>query len=421
MKAKDHNQKDNKTIEYPIRISNSLIQSQYPILPTVDSHRILQLGLSGVCKNLHNNKNNKEALEAALTVSLKTKTLKDLFPSFNRAGNIHKRIDNATSIILQNNFIKTKKDHGNFKKTAFIDNIEYKDFHEIIITFMESTRECFNPESQFTRYVINNTVKLSTYQQIRIYELCYQYILSKQKYRTIDIPTFKQFVGIGKNKKVSDVIRELKACIDQINQKTNLEIEFNTIKTSRKITHIKFSFCRKDIHPLELINQEKQERQERKISIAINQNKQISNTNNTSNIKAQLIELGFKTAKLPSLLKIPAEVLTQAITATNKAKTKGFKKTMEACFFFQVGIIKSNDENPTKIEPVQLVGMFKDNLSIEAMKDLWDEFYAQLSQEQKAAYSGTNREQNKTTKQALERDFTTKFNRWIYEVKIRQQ
>ena len=411
MNNKEYKQEqDNKMTEHPIRISNSLIQSEYPVLPTVDSHRILQLGLSGACKNLHNNKNNKEALKTALTVSLKTQTLKDLFPSFNRAGNLHKRIDNATSIILQNNFIKTKKDHGNFKKTAFIENIEYKDFHEIIITFMESTRASFNPESEFTRYVINNTAKLSTYQQIRIYELCYQYMLSKQKYRTIDIPTFKQFVGIAKNKTTSNLILELKASVKQINLKTNLKLEIESLRTNRKITHLKFIFRDKNAHPLDGINQERQKKQ---ISDA-------SHASDTSNIKAQLTALGFKKAKLPSLLKIPAEVLLRAITATNKAKTKGFKKTMEACFFFQVGIFKRGDDDTTKIDPIQLVHLFKDNLSLETMKALWNEFYAQLSEGQKNAYSESNREKNTTVKEALDHDFNNKYNRWIYETKIKQ-
>jgi len=194
--------KNNKT-ERSLRISNALIESEYPVLPTVDSHRILQLALSGACQNLHNNKDNEKALKTALIVSLKTNSLEKLFPSFKKAGNIHKRIDKATNIILRNNFIETKKDAGNFKKTALIEDIEYIDYQEIVVTFFASTRKLFNPESKFTRYVINNTAELSTYQQIRIYELCYQYIISKNKYRIIDIPTFKRFIGVEKNKTTS--------------------------------------------------------------------------------------------------------------------------------------------------------------------------------------------------------------------------
>jgi hypothetical protein len=54
------------------------------------------------------------------------------------------------------------------------------------------------------------------------------------------------------------------------------------------------------------------------------------------------------------------------------------------------------------------------------MKDLWDEFYAQLSEGQKNAYSASNREKNTTVKEALDHDFNNKYNRWIYEAKIKQ-
>jgi hypothetical protein len=43
--------------------------------------------------------------------------------------------------------------------------------------------------------------------------------------------------------------------------------------------------------------------------------------------------------------------------------------------------------------------------------------YAQLSEEKKTAYSQTSREKNRITKEALDNDFTNKFNKWIYETK----
>jgi plasmid replication initiation protein len=90
---------------------------------------------------------------------------------------------------------------------------------------------------------------------LKICELCYQYITTGS--RKMEIQELKKFIGIGKNKTTSDLIRELKSSKKQINQKTNLEIEFITIKTSRKITHIKFNFCRTDQHPLDEINNKK--------------------------------------------------------------------------------------------------------------------------------------------------------------------
>ncbi len=63
--------------------------------------------------------------------------------------------------------------------------------------------------------------------------------------------------------------------------------------------------------------------------------------------------------------------------------------------------------------------MFKNNAGVERHA-LWSEFYAQLSEEKKTAYSQTSREKNRITKEALDNDFTNKFNKWIYETKIKQ-
>ena len=403
-----------KPKHYHIQKSNLLNEADYSALTandamSIDGYRILLMGMSNACTNLLNNPDAKDAL----TVCIKTQNLQSLFPSFSNAGNIHKRIDQATGAFIGQT-IKLYKDEGHWKKTMLISNIKYVGYSTLIVKFNETIRHLFNPESKFTRYLINDTAKLRSYQQIRIYELCYQYI--KIGERVIDITSLKRFVGINKHKTTSDLIREMKDCINQINKHTNLEIEFETIKTSRKITHIKFIFCRTDIHPLATINQERQRVDANRIS-------------KTNNIKDQLIALGFKKARLSSLLKIPVEVLTQAISATQKVKaTTGFNKSIEACFFYQVGIVKtqnitkhSSAESPTKIAPSQLVAMFKDNLSVKEMRGLWNEFYSQLSKEQQTAYSKTNTTTNKTTKVALELDFTIKFNRWIYETKIKQQ
>lgn len=376
-----------QTKKHEIQRSNLLIEANYNI-PSVDGYRIALMGMSKVCQNLLNNPLD----DKALTISIKTKTLKQLFPSFKNAGNIHERIDKATDDIGKNNTAKIYEDEGNWKKIAFIDEMEYKNSDELIVSFNEKTRQYFNTESKFTRYLLNDTVELSSYQQIRVYELCIQYL--KIGHRKIGIPTFKKFTGIKQNKTTSKLIQELKACILQINQKTNLEIELETIKTSRKITHIKFKFRRTDLHPLDEYSQQ------------------------NNNIKSQLIQLGFKQEKLKLLLKISPKTLIQAIAATQKVKDKnnGYKKSMEACFFYQIGIIKDDKH---KLEPIEIVHIFKENLNIQAKQELWNEFYTQLNKKEQDTYSEANKNKNETIKKALDTDFNNKYNRWIYETKIK--
>jgi plasmid replication initiation protein len=277
---------------------------------------------------IFSNEDKKNKLISQLTSSIKKEDLEKLFPSFKKAGNKHKRINAAVDSILKNNFIETLQDEGNFEKQVLIENIKYIDYNEIQIIVIAKMINKFNPNSKFTRYLINHTAKLSSYQQIRICELCYQYI--GVGLRKMEIQELKNFIGISKNKTTYKLIQELKACITKINNKTNLEIEFKTIKTSRKITHIKFIFCRTDLHPLDEINNKK------------------------NDLKAQLTDLGFKQERHKSLLKIPVEVLIPAINATKKTiEEKRIIKTIEACFYYQIGNL--TDKNGKKFTNLELV------------------------------------------------------------------
>jgi plasmid replication initiation protein len=139
-----------------------------------------------------------------LTASIEREDLEKLFPSFKKAGNKHKRIDNAVNAILKNNFIETRKDEGNFKKQVLVENIEYISYNKIQTTVIAKMINKFNPNSKFTRYLINHTAGLYSYQQIRICELCYQYITTGS--RKMEIQELKKFIGIGKNKTTSDLI-----------------------------------------------------------------------------------------------------------------------------------------------------------------------------------------------------------------------
>jgi hypothetical protein len=91
---------------------------------------------------------------------------------------------------------------------------------------------------------------------------------------------------------------------------------------------------------------------------------------------------------------------------------------MRGFFFSRVEYLSKNTN--TKITPVEIVQLFKDNLHIIEGRELWQEFYAQLNIKQQETYSKGNKDNNKLVKQALDNDFNNKFNKWIYETKIKQ-
>ena len=106
--------------------------------------------------------------------------------------------------------------------------------------------------SQFTQVALNNVANLSTTYSIRIYELCQQFIKAGE--RTVDLndlrgwldckDTYAQYRDFNK--------RVLKPSIDELNKKSNLDIEIMTHKKGRRITSISFIFKQKKQGVLDL-------------------------------------------------------------------------------------------------------------------------------------------------------------------------
>jgi len=93
----------------------------------------------------------------------------------------------------------------------------------------------------FTKLEFKQLVNLSSVYAIRIYELCKQY--EKIKERTIEIEKLKIMLGIEKTeyKLYGDFKkRVLEIAKREINEKTDINIDFEEIKTGRKVTSIKF-------------------------------------------------------------------------------------------------------------------------------------------------------------------------------------
>ena len=101
-------------------------------------------------------------------------------------------------------------------------------------------------KENFTKYQLENVLSLSSFYAIRIYELCKQY--EKIKERIIEVEKLKEILKIQDKyklyghfkKKVLDIAKR------EINEKTDINISFEEIKTGRKITSIKFLIEKKE-------------------------------------------------------------------------------------------------------------------------------------------------------------------------------
>ncbi|MGO1820106.1 MAG: replication initiation protein [Senegalia sp. (in: firmicutes)] len=102
-------------------------------------------------------------------------------------------------------------------------------------------------KEQFTRYQIENILRLRSNYSIRIYELLKQY--EKIGEREIEVKCLRTYLGILEDEysRFYDFERwVLKVSKEEINEHTDLDIDYKKIKTGRRITSILFKIEAKD-------------------------------------------------------------------------------------------------------------------------------------------------------------------------------
>lgn len=104
-----------------------------------------------------------------------------------------------------------------------------------------------NLKSHFTQLALSDMMQLTSIYSIRFYELLKQYELIKQ--REISIKELREHFGINDNEYAryndfkKDILERIKK---EINEKTDLKINYYEIKESRKIVAIKWTIIKKD-------------------------------------------------------------------------------------------------------------------------------------------------------------------------------
>jgi hypothetical protein len=321
-------------------------------------------------------------------VVINREEVENIFPSFKNSHLIKKRFNKVAQETKANSAIAIpiiEGDEVGFRFIPIIDSIKYNHIkQQIIMIFRPEAKEHLNPDSEKGNFDLDDVKNLgfiTSMKQVPIYNICHKNINLGSVKRSIE--ELRKLTNTPKDKFQQTghfISRVIKYQVNVINKNSILTIEVAPIKIGKKITHINFIISKKGTHPIEEINQK------------------------PNSINKQLTNLGFHGDKLRSFLKIPTEVLLLSINATQKEKIKGFHTTTMRGFFFSRVEYLSKNTN-TKITPVEIVQLFKDNLHIIEGRELWQEFYAQLNIKQQETYSKGNKDNNKLVKQALDNDF----------------
>lgn len=158
---------------------------------------------------------------------------------------LEQSIDKLMSRIIEIKLdTKNKKGERDILKITFVSSCIYRhSTSEIILRYDPNLKPYFLQLSQnFTKYFLKNILELKSFYAIRIYELLKQY--EKLKTRVITIEDLKEKLQITeKSYSIYNRFKEkvLLVAEREINEKTDLKVSFEEIKTVRKITAIKFN------------------------------------------------------------------------------------------------------------------------------------------------------------------------------------
>ena len=158
---------------------------------------------------------------------------------------LEQSIDRLMSRIIEIKLdTKNKKGENDILKITFVSSCIYShSTSEIILRYDPNLKPYFLQLSQnFTKYFLKNILELKSFYAIRIYELLKQY--EKLKERKIEIKELRDILQIKETeyKKYSHFKDKiLKTAEREINEKTDLKVSFEEVKTGRKITAIKFN------------------------------------------------------------------------------------------------------------------------------------------------------------------------------------
>ena len=97
-------------------------------------------------------------------------------------------------------------------------------------------------QSRFTTYKLRNIANLQSSHSIRLYELLQRF--NDKNYRVILIDDFRGALGLGDKYSLFKDLHKwvIKPSVEELNQRSDLVIEYETIKAGRTVTALAFTF-----------------------------------------------------------------------------------------------------------------------------------------------------------------------------------
>ena len=171
--------------------------------------------------------------------------------------NMYRVLNEATDRLMKR-IIKIEtideNDKKMFEKFAFISYAKYKEGEGYLIVSIDKHLKPYllQLKEQFSKVPLKYLFRLRSTYAVRLYELLKQY--ENTGYRVDYLPDLREMLGVEPEEypRFDNFDRRvLKQAIEEINEKTDLEVSYKKKKTGRRITHIEFEIRSKQGYTLQ--------------------------------------------------------------------------------------------------------------------------------------------------------------------------
>ena len=168
--------------------------------------------------------------------------VRDFFVSYRAGGSAYESMTKALSGLLKS-AIEIRIDENKWKGYSLLSSAEYDgDTRKVILRFSNEMKPFYlHLTSNYTSYLLRDVHQFQKAHTIRIYELCKQYFPKIRK-RKFELDQFKFLLSIEKKypkwQNLKD--RVISPSIIEINEHSDIFLEYEVLKTGRKITGILF-------------------------------------------------------------------------------------------------------------------------------------------------------------------------------------
>lgn len=226
--------------DYLVYKSNDIIHASYAL--TIKEQRLLLACIS----QIRSDKELGEKNSFTLTVD----EARDLFYSKKDRYNAYRDLVMATERLFDRKIIMSSEDGKKEMLTRWVSTVKFDHeemtatlfFHDEIKPYISQLKD------NFTKYRLKHVAELSSVYAIRIYEMIVAWHGQNKSFEEMAIDDFRLSLDLGLKYKQFGQLndRVIKTAVEQINERTNYDLEIQPKKRGRSYTKLQFRFNQKE-------------------------------------------------------------------------------------------------------------------------------------------------------------------------------